>query len=781
MKNTLLLLLTLILALPAHAQQITLTGQVSIHNSRYRTGQIEYVKGAYAAAPFTTPGETDDKGMFYLEFVGIDGGSSVALTVEKAGLEVVNARDLQDVIIGRKTPLRVYLADKGLLAQAQTELYNISQKALTARHEQLIARLRKEGAEGKTALQEIQEKLGREIADRFEAEEILNKQLEETQKRLPEFAQELAAVNLDFASDLYLQAYERYQNGDIERAIATLDETELDQAAIDALDNKAQLEKDKASIEAALQSEEERLQQIIQSYQLKARSHGLLFQYRKAAEVYEKAIALLEKTKPEVDMELARAYDEIGLIYKELGVYKTALVYKQKNVDICEALLSQGAPELFVAWNNLALVLKDLGDYQGAKALLEKVLKSAEHNFGPGHLTTAIGYSNLAFVLKILGDYQGAKELMEKTMNSMEENFGAAHPKTAQSYSNLALVLTDLGDYQRAKALLEKAMKSNELNFGPGHPTTAFSYSNLALALRALGNYQGAKELMEKTMDSMEENFGADHPKTAQSYSNLALVLIDLGDYQGAKALLEKAMKSDELNFGPGHPTTAGCYRNLATVLIDLGNYDQARRLLEKALAVFREHFGEGHPDTQGVGSWLKHLDALEKQNAPANNEAKLHLNAGNYPAAIEAFQKALPFEAQPAPIYNSIGLCYYSLKDYAQALQYYEQSYQLDSADAWIYLNNTGMAHAKSGNLEEAKRRFEQMQALIPNEGLPYRDWGLYYALKGDTGQALANLEKAVQLGYDNLLWIEAEEALEVLRGEARYRAVVEQLKTKD
>ncbi len=334
MKNTILLLLALTPALQAQAQQITLTGQVSIHNSRYRSGQIEYVKGAYATAPFTTPGETDDNGIFTLEFVGMGGGTSVKLQVEKAGLEVVNDHDLRDVVIGRKTRLRVYLADKGRLAQAQTELYNISREALTAKHEQLIARLRKEGAEGKAALQEVQDKLGREIANRFEAEELLNKQLEDAQKRLPEFAKGLATVNLDFASERYRQAYAHFQNGEIEKAIATLDETKLDQAALDALENKAQLEKDKAGIEAALQSEEERLQQIIQSYQLKARSHGLLFQYREAAEVYEKAIVLMEKTKKEVDMELAGAYGEIGWIYQELGTYERALAYKHKKVDI---------------------------------------------------------------------------------------------------------------------------------------------------------------------------------------------------------------------------------------------------------------------------------------------------------------------------------------------------------------------------------------------------------------------------------------------------------------
>ena len=99
MKTSILLSIGMLVVYSSTAQQITLTGQVSIHNSKYNSGKIEYVKNAYASAPFTKPGSTDDNGIFQLEFVGLDGGTSVKVEVEKAGLEVVNERDLRDVIV----------------------------------------------------------------------------------------------------------------------------------------------------------------------------------------------------------------------------------------------------------------------------------------------------------------------------------------------------------------------------------------------------------------------------------------------------------------------------------------------------------------------------------------------------------------------------------------------------------------------------------------------------------------------------------------------------------
>src|SRR5690606_13982862 len=124
------------------SQQIKLTGQVSIHNSKYKTGKIKYVEDAFVEAPFTKSSNTDNAGRFELDFVGIKAGTPVKIQVKKSGLEVVNDYELGEVVISRLTPLKVYLINEGELAKAQTELYNISKKALFSQKDALIARLR---------------------------------------------------------------------------------------------------------------------------------------------------------------------------------------------------------------------------------------------------------------------------------------------------------------------------------------------------------------------------------------------------------------------------------------------------------------------------------------------------------------------------------------------------------------------------------------------------------------------------------------------------------------
>lgn len=225
------------------SQQIKLNGQLSIHNSKYNTGKIEYVKDVYITAPFAKPATSDDNGQFELEFVGIDAGTPVKVQVEKEGLEVVNDYELQRVVLGRIVPLQIYLTTKGQLAIAQTELYKISKAALLAQKDALIKRLHSNEAISKAAIAELKERLGRMISDRYEAEQLLNDKVEEMEKRLPEFAQSLAVQNLDFASELYIEAYEQFKKGNVEKVIQILDDAKLDRSDLELMTSITEREK----------------------------------------------------------------------------------------------------------------------------------------------------------------------------------------------------------------------------------------------------------------------------------------------------------------------------------------------------------------------------------------------------------------------------------------------------------------------------------------------------------------------------------------------------------
>ncbi|MFM9949519.1 MAG: tetratricopeptide repeat protein [Saprospiraceae bacterium] len=355
------------------AQQIPLTGQVSILNSKYNTGKIEYVKDAYVSSPFTKPDDTDDNGIFHMEFVGIKEGVSIQLNVEKPGFEVVNKRDLLDVVIGRKTTFRVFLAPKGQLALAQTELYQVNIKSLTARYDQTIKRLRQEGAESRAAISQLEEQLGRTIANRFEAEELLNEQLASLKKRLPEIAVELASANLDFASDMYRKAYEYFKAGEIEKTIEALDETKLDAEAKDVINNIAQLDSNISNLDTAHLFVQKQLSLSFESYRLKARSFLKNLQPREALTQYENALKLLQENPDGRHQELADTYEEAAAVYRENGNTQKALEYLVAGIQTKEAYFGVGHSKIIPAYQLASAAFQETGNldaaiYYGAKA-----------------------------------------------------------------------------------------------------------------------------------------------------------------------------------------------------------------------------------------------------------------------------------------------------------------------------------------------------------------------------------------------------------------------------
>lgn len=321
MNNLFQVLLLALLVVPLNAQQITLKGKVSIHNSQYETGNIQYVQNAYVSATFAGVVGTDANGNFSLIFSGIEEGTSVKVTVEKVDLEIVNKKDLLEVVIGRLTPLKIYLAPKGQIAKARVELYDVSIKMLTERHDRMIADLKKEDEESQRIIKDLEVKLNVEINNRFEAEELLNKQLAETKRRLPEFTQRLAKVNLDFASEMYRKAYEYFKEGEIEKAIETIDEAVLDKQANEAVGTIHQLWEDLNNLDTAYTYNKMEIHQLTQSYYVQALSLDKQGKGKAVVENLYKAIEILSKVTK-------------GKDYNNMYVYANAALYYQKEDEI---------------------------------------------------------------------------------------------------------------------------------------------------------------------------------------------------------------------------------------------------------------------------------------------------------------------------------------------------------------------------------------------------------------------------------------------------------------
>ena len=270
MKPKYLLIFNLLISLVATSQQIALPGVVSIQNSEYNTGTREYVFEASITADFATDKLTDSQGVFLLEFVSEKNGSATKIKVFKAGLEIVNAKALEDAIIGRTPALNIYMCKEGELAENQVKYHYISLKNLYAERDRRIALLEKGRTTMKAEIERLEEELNTEIYTKKDAILQLHQQIEDLENKLPEFAKKLAIVNLDDASKLYKKAFELYINGNVKEAISLLDIDKLLAKGQETTNSLKSLRKQSQIIIETIALLEKQIEQTVKSLELGA-------------------------------------------------------------------------------------------------------------------------------------------------------------------------------------------------------------------------------------------------------------------------------------------------------------------------------------------------------------------------------------------------------------------------------------------------------------------------------------------------------------------------------
>ena len=129
MKNILIFLILLI-GFNSNAQNIFFRGIIYEHNSKTNTGKLKPIQNAQVIIPFSVPTTTDNSGKFKTETDGYKNGQSTKINIKKTGYEVVNIKELDNVVAGSLDEVKVYMAPQNLLYEAQLKYYNLAKKSV---------------------------------------------------------------------------------------------------------------------------------------------------------------------------------------------------------------------------------------------------------------------------------------------------------------------------------------------------------------------------------------------------------------------------------------------------------------------------------------------------------------------------------------------------------------------------------------------------------------------------------------------------------------------------
>ena len=257
--------------------------------------------------------------------------------------------------------------------------------------------------------------------------------------------------------------------------------------------------------------------------------------------MFERALALHERTLPADDPAIANSLANLGWVEYEAG--NTAKVREDYGRAI--AILQKHADTEADALNNarigLASADSDVGDYPGALELLNQSLAYYRQAPEADKIRLANTLSSRGIVKIKLGRFDDARPDLEESAAIIETNLGLNSPVLFHSLDPLTFVTRHTGDVKAEVAYAERNLALVRANFKGDHTWVAKALLDLGQARLAQKRTSESEELLRESI-AMFERIGGDPAFTSTALSSLAESRQQAGDDAEALSTADRGL-----------------------------------------------------------------------------------------------------------------------------------------------------------------------------------------------------------------------------------------------
>ncbi|WP_394834682.1 serine/threonine-protein kinase [Pendulispora rubella] len=190
----------------------------------------------------------------------------------------------------------------------------------------------------------------------------------------------------------------------------------------------------------------------------------------------------------------------------------------------------------------------------------------------------------------------------------------------------LATAYREQGRFGEARTELEAAVELARGHFGPESRQMAKAVGDLGWSHMMLGEDQAAREHFQRSLEMTERLLGPTHPDMAKALNALGVLAAKQENFAEAETFERRAVSILEKAHGAVHPDVAAYFDNLADTLREEKKYAESLAMHTRALGIYEQIFGPEHAELVSSLLGIGHTQ----------------LDAGNRPAAIAAFERAL-------------------------------------------------------------------------------------------------------------------------------------------
>jgi len=327
-------------------------------------------------------------------------------------------------------------------------------------------------------------------------------------------------------------------------------------------------------------------------------------------------------------------------------------------------------------------------------------------------------WSNLGMALQIAGNSEAALHAFQKAIS--------LDPDHMEAHNNSGYILRELGQPGEAIRFFRKALEINS--------AYADAHYNLGLAFFDLKEMDQAKKAFEQTLRVA--------PLYSKAHNNLGVILMQSGDIEAAMAAYQRALDAN--------PRFAQAYGNMGIIAYQQGKVSQAETFFKKALEIDPSY-----------------------ANAK-NNLAKVRDNIAKYGPIITELEQNLAKARDDAAISFRLAQTYQSAGMRYKAISQHETTLSTNPGHL-PSLNALGALYASLNRPEKAIDCFERLSALAPKNPAIYYNLSRLYARQDMVEQAVKNLKKALEAGYDDMDHIRSDRALDNIRNTDFYKSRID------
>jgi serine/threonine protein kinase len=421
------------------------------------------------------------------------------------------------------------------------------------------------------------------------------------------------------------------------------------------------------------------------------------------------------------------------------------------------------------------------GNSVTARQVLDKASSNIESGLNKDPQLQGQLMGDMGHAYANMGLFPQAQAMLEKSVAIGRQTTGLSDSGTLNAMGILGFLYIRQGRYADAESVLRESIPANEKVHGPNHLLTLAAKRYLAYALEMEGKYQEAEQLQQKTLAATRQAYGNSHWETLLSANLLANILDDLNKLPEAEQLYRETLKAQTETLGADHPDTLTTASNLGGTLEKEKKYEEAEKVQRETLALRTRVLGAEHPDTLAVKVNLGNTLEARGRHAEAETvyretlAAQLRVMEPDNPDTLSTLANLANTLRSEGRFAEAETMQRETLAKRQRVLGPLHPDTVKSAEDlvATLYAEKkTDAAAIAAGELVAGFENARDAQGIANT----WYDLACVAALAGRSGDAFADLRRAVDHGFSDGDHMKSDDDLKSLRGDARLEALVAQ-----